>query len=302
MRGEPAGGYTPACNSGEARGHRSTWEQDQERWLCPVSLAPSPSRMQGSRRTAHTWAQGPALRGPRLRPGLQAEEMSKQGTLVAREGPRTQAPLSGPAGWCGPCGLHAPDGGRCWLQSPSGLGVSGGGGQSQGLAGDPGDSVGRFLGGEPWPQTIALTKPNKEFASLFLLFAFLVPKKTPFLSGEAHYLRGYGQKTLALRPKPEQRKLLDQLLPPQGIRYKTQGLFFEEAKKRPASHIPLGETPSSFGRTWSLRCPCVQDGAPRAMGLRSGQKGVGRHASPSMSSALVSDCLLAWLGKRDDFQ
>lgn len=177
MRGEPAGGYTPACNSGEARGHRSTWEQDQERWLCPVSLAPSPSRMQGSRRTAHTWAQGPALRGPRLRPGLQAEEMSKQGTLVAREGPRTQAPLSGPAGWCGPCGLHAPDGGRCWLQSPSGLGVSGGGGQSQGLAGDPGDSVGRFLGGEPWPQTIALTKPNKEFASLFLLFAFLVPKK-----------------------------------------------------------------------------------------------------------------------------
>lgn len=75
-----------------------------------------------------------------------------------------------------------------------------------------------------------------------MLFAFLVPKN-PFFSGEAHYIRGWGRTTLHVRPKPEQQKLLDQLLPQQGIRYKTQGLFFKEKRKSPppTSHIIFQE-------------------------------------------------------------
>lgn len=147
-----------------------------------MSMALSPSRMQGSRRIAHTWAQGPALRGSRLRPGLQSEKMSKQRTLVAREGPRTQVPLSGPAGWCGPCGLHTPDGGRCWLQPPGGLGLSGGGGRSiPGPGRGPRGQCTEVPGVEPWPQTTALTKPNKEFARFFCCLRFWCQKTHSFL-------------------------------------------------------------------------------------------------------------------------
>lgn len=48
---------------------------------------------------------------------------------------------------------------------------------------------------------------------------------------------------LDVRPKsPEEQKLLDQLPPQQGVRYKTQGLFvallFQRRGKKPAALIP----------------------------------------------------------------
>lgn len=44
---------------------------------------------------------------------------------------------------------------------------------------------------------------------------------------------------LDVKPKPERQKLLYQLLPRQGVRYKTQGLFLKEGKQMSASHMLL---------------------------------------------------------------
>lgn len=38
--------------------------------------------------------------------------------------------------------------------------------------------------------------------------------------------------------RPGQQKLLDQLLPQQGVRHKTQGLFFKAGEVKACSHIP----------------------------------------------------------------